>query len=324
MTITITTILIIFSMILGGTSATVYAAQDSLPEQTLYPVKVLSEDLAIQIPRSPARKLVLLLDYADRRVTELGALVDSGDQPPESLVERYEVHLDRALQLVSEMEASRMLAALTQVQSRLEKQARYLENLPHDGALLIRARETIRLRLRWAEFGLADPEQFRHQARERHRFHQPPEFPGGFAPGPNPEAPGAGYGPGPNQPPGSGDGEGPWCYATGTPNQGDGYGPGSCQTPGGGGYGPGPCPTGTPTPGSGYGPGPGPNPSHTPGSGEGYGPGPYVTGTPTPGSGYGSGPGPDPTCTCPNPGEGNCGGFDPHPPGNHAGKGGKE
>lgn len=312
MTITITTILVIFSMILGGTGATVYAAQGTLPEQTLYPVKVLSEDLAIQISRSPASKLDLLLDFADRRVTELGSLVDSGAQLPESLIERLELQLDRAIGLTSEMEGSRMLAALAQVQDRLAKQARYLENLPQDSALLIRARETIRLRLKWAEFGLTDPEQFRRQARERHRFHQLPE------------APGSGYGPGPGQPPGSGDGEGPWHRVTGTPDHGDGYGPGSYHTPGGGGYGPGPYLTGTPTPGSGYGPGPGPNPSHTPGSGEGYGPGPYITGTPTPGSGYGPGPGPDPTCTCPNPGDGNGCGSDPLPPGNHEGKGGKD
>ncbi len=309
MPITITTILIIFSMILSGTGATVYAAQDSLPEQALYPIKVLSEDLAAQIPRSPEYKLDLLLDFADRRVVELGALADSGTQPPAYLIERLEFHLDRAFLLASKMEEFRMLAALTQVQVRLEKQARYLENLPQNGALLIRAREAIRLRLEWAEFGLADPQQFRHQAQERDRFHQLPEVPGRFGPGSNPEAPGSGYGPGPYEPPDGGDGEGPWRYATPTPHAGDGYGPGS-------------YPTGTPMPGSGY--GPGPNPSHTPGSGEGYGPGPYVTGTPTPGSGYGPGPGPDPTCTCPNPDGGDGGGSDPNPHSDHGGNGGKE
>jgi Domain of unknown function (DUF5667) len=317
MPITITTILLVFSLILGGTSATVYAAQDSLPEQPLYAIKILSEDLAVQIPQPATNKIDLHLDFADRRVAELVALARSSAEPKEDLVYRLEFHLDRALQQASEMEGDQMVLALSQVQARLEKQSCFFTDQPLEGALMIRSREAIQIRLRWAEFGLDNPRQFRQQAQERHHFHQPPDSAGDYGPGPNPVEPG-GYGPGPNLRPGVGDGNGPGPYATGTPSPSNGYGPGPGpdQIPGDREYGPGPYPTSSPTPGNGYGPGPGYDPSQTPGTGDGNGPGPYVTGTPTPGSGYGPGPGPDPTCTCPNPdpGHDDGGGSVPNPP----------
>ena len=42
---TISTLILIFTILFGGTGATVYAAQNSLPDKTLYSVKLMIEDI---------------------------------------------------------------------------------------------------------------------------------------------------------------------------------------------------------------------------------------------------------------------------------------
>ena len=67
----------------GGTSATVYAAQDSLPDQGLYPVKLWIEDSLLALTISPPARLSTILDFADRRVAEMQGLVSAWKPVPE-------------------------------------------------------------------------------------------------------------------------------------------------------------------------------------------------------------------------------------------------
>ena len=47
----------------GGSGVTVYAAQDSLPDQALYPVKTWSEDVTLSLTRSPQMRLNHVLEF---------------------------------------------------------------------------------------------------------------------------------------------------------------------------------------------------------------------------------------------------------------------
>ena len=310
-------ILVVVSLFLGGTGATVFAAQGSLPNQPLYGVKILSEDLRLDLAGDPQDQLELNLAFAERRMEEFNATFQRGAPLSEAVLARYRQQLDQALKLACGLDDPQLARVLERIRLNLHSQEQALEHLqglagPQAEAGLARAQDMIRTRLRRVEDGLRNPQGFRKQA-------------GGQQPGQ--EIPG---GPSASQVPagGAGSSYGPGPFVTGTPTPGSGYGPG-------------PGPDASVTPGSGERYGPGPNPSHTPCSGEGScesngpgpgsgtvteggdGPGPGADDGETPGSGAGSGPGPGPaadsSCTA-----GSCEGAGPsqdagHHDGGHGG-----
>ncbi|MES0361017.1 MAG: DUF5667 domain-containing protein, partial [Anaerolineales bacterium] len=261
MYVTLTSIVVVLSLMLGGTGATVYAAQDSLPNQPLYGVKTFSEDLATSLSLRNHQRMQLELEYANRRVAEMTSLALRGINPPEPTLVRLEMHLDRVIELAASAGEGDMIKALLQVRARLERQIRSLNGAPQVGPVMTQAMEAIQTRLRWVELGLGEPNAFREQVRVRNQFQQLPEIGEGYGPGPgpNPEPePGeGGYGPGPGPDPDQEPGEGGY---------GPGSGPNPDQEPGGNGYSPGPGPASDQKSDEG-GPGPGPNSDQEPGEG---------------------------------------------------------
>jgi hypothetical protein len=276
---TLTSILMIVSVLLGGTGITVYAAQDSLPDQPLYGVKTWSEDFRVILTNNLQSKLDLGLELADRRVEEMVALSSSGVTPPDAVLARLENHLNQTLHLAAGLDEDCFASAMEKVRQAMQIQEQALIHAQVQAATpaeaqLIRARDMIQAQLRLVEDGLQDPLAFRERLRTREQLQIRQETctPTGEGNqqqkqqrGPSQTQAGESFGPGP--------------HMTITPTPGSGYGPG-----------PGPYATGTPTPGSGYGPGPGPQPSATPQSGarNGSGPGPTTE------SGGPQGPGPNP------------------------------
>jgi hypothetical protein len=272
---TLTSILMIVSVLLGGTGITVYAAQDSLPDQPLYGVKTWSEDFRVILTNDLQSKLDLDLELANRRVQEMAALSSSGVTPPDAVLTRLENHLNQTLYLAAGLDDDCFAPVMEKVRQAMQIQEQELIHAQVQAATpaeaqLVRARDMIQAHLRLVEDGLQDPLTFRERLRTREQLQIRQET----------------------------------CTPTGEGNQQRQQQRGPSQTQAGESFGPGPHMTITPTTGSGYGPGPGPNSTATAGSGSGYGPGPYVTGTPTPGSGYGPGPGPQPSAT-PQSGAGN-------------------
>ncbi|NOY99080.1 MAG: hypothetical protein GXP40_07745 [Chloroflexi bacterium] len=230
---TLISVITILGLLLGGTG-TVYASQDSLPTDVLYPVKVLTEEVRLELAADPQAEMNLLLGYAQRRVDEIAALVEEGVIPPDATMTRLNLQLQQALQLASQMDDAAMTQALLQNQTRLhimlQNQLQRMENIPASGEAEL-ALEQVRIRLeeqlRLVENGLADPQGFEQTMREeaQHRAEgTPPMF----------EAPMTGETMTPMQG-GNGQGHGPFGGMTGTPEPGMGtpqHTPGS--GPGGG------------------------------------------------------------------------------------------
>jgi hypothetical protein len=256
------TLLLAITLLLGAGGITTFAAQDSLPDEPLYALKLWSEETRLSLA-DHQQDWLLAMEFAERRAAEIGRMVENDQVPPEALQVRLRQQVEQAIRLAVSRPDDEARQALEQVRLRLEEQDQKMVMLqgglcPQAEAALIRARETIRERIRWAESGIQEPNQLREHfrlrlqkpeitpgAQEQHRYS------GTAAPG------------GPNQ---HGAGECPNCTPQGPQNGGN------------------PWTTGTPPPGSGY--------------GEGQGGNLWTTGTPTPGSGYGPGPGPGSGNTC--------------------------
>ncbi len=256
------TLALIFSLLFGGTGITAAAAQSSLPDEPLYPVKLLTEQVRTELTTREQAQLALMLDLASRRAEEANRLMAMGKAPSEALLARWQTHLEQAMRLAVRLGDEEARQALLRVQETLRQQMEGASS-PSSPA---RLQEMLRQQLRLVEEGIAEPEQLRQRFRQGAPMQT--SEPGGSR---NPwtdetPAPGSGYGPGP------GTGDCPECTPSGNGSQN-------------------PWTDETPTPGSGYGPGPGTGdcPECTP-SGDGS-QNPWTEGTPTPGSGYGPGPG---------------------------------
>ncbi len=244
----------------GSGAAVVSAAQDSMPDEALYPVKTLSEDVRLLATKSYLQQLDLVLQYTDRRINEIATLVISQKPVPEGTVTRLEQQLNAALQIAANMETEPMLQALIRIRERVEVQAQTMTILNAGSqpaeAQLLRLEARLRQQSQLAAAGEADPQSFQLQMRYRQGqdANQPPSAgENSQNPGVTPLAPGNSYGPGP---------------VFGDPT----------DSPGQFGVGPnGPNYTQTPTPGvNGYAPGPAYGATQTP-----YMVGPWWTLTPT-------------------------------------------
>jgi hypothetical protein len=207
-------LLVIAGLLFGG-GATVNAAQDDLPNEPLYSLKMWTEDLSLQVRNDPDQKVDRLMELAQVRIQEMTRLADAGQTVPDQTRLRLEQHIHQALQLCSTLEDQALNQALLQIRDRLQQQDRDMEQLqlhaPQDvQPVLAQTRTMLQQRLRWVEEGLVDREMFRSAARNGFLYGQEEDLtppvqngngeqngqPTSIPAGPNPDPGGANSGPG--------------------------------------------------------------------------------------------------------------------------------
>jgi hypothetical protein len=194
---TLVSIVTILGLLMGGTGGTVYASQDSLPNEALYGIKIVSENMRLNMANDAQSEISLLLEYANRRGDELSALAEEGTELPEATMTMLQIQLQQALQLAAEMEDAEMLQAMTQLQTALQTQLERMDQLLEDcpdgdctntDPLLEQLRIRLENRLRLVDEGMADPQGFRETVRNenRNRNSQEEELPVDETPTPDP------------------------------------------------------------------------------------------------------------------------------------------
>jgi hypothetical protein len=243
---TVSSIVLALALLFGGAGVAAYAAQDALPNDMLYPVKILTENLQVDLAASPQVQLRLLMGQLDRRAEEAAAMASKSEEVPAQIANRYEKHFDEALQLTLRMSDKDTPHAYEQLQNRLEVheaimlQTRERTNNPGTSdPVMAELREMIQHRLRLLADGLEDPHAFKHQLRLRYGPPAPeePEDLDAAAAGSEEHEEGYGpqAGPGPDAGPGSQAGPGPEAGPQAGPEAGPGpnAGPGPDASPGG-------------------------------------------------------------------------------------------
>jgi hypothetical protein len=95
---TLAVLIAMFVLIFGGASATAYAAQSSLPGDALYPVKTSLEQTQVRLSSNAADQAELQLEFAQRRLQEIAALIDDGRFTNiETATSEFEYHLQQAI-----------------------------------------------------------------------------------------------------------------------------------------------------------------------------------------------------------------------------------
>ncbi|MGW8249150.1 MAG: DUF5667 domain-containing protein [Anaerolineales bacterium] len=173
----LTALVVAVTIVFGGAGATAYAAQDSLPDQALYPVKLFSEDMRLNIAVEPQSQIKLLLNYTDRRVNEMAALLAKGEPVSQQTQERFQEQMASALKIAAGLDGESMVKTMATIQLRANNQLRIISQVqpesPGQGALMQqRVQALIREQLRLLEQGIKDPQQFMYQYQNefQHQF----------------------------------------------------------------------------------------------------------------------------------------------------------
>ncbi|MGD0612421.1 MAG: DUF5667 domain-containing protein [Anaerolineales bacterium] len=156
-------------LVFGGTALTVYAAQDSLPSEALYPVKTLSEDALLSLTPSSQARLNLTLDFIDRRLAEISGLQSAGRPIPQKVVDRLQGELDQVLTLTAGMDNPAMAQSLDEISQRTHGQLRAMAILVNGnpgGPALVGIQALLKEQAQAVDLGKADPQWFRQKVHQ--------------------------------------------------------------------------------------------------------------------------------------------------------------
>jgi len=160
----LTTIVLTF----GAVGGMVHASQDSLPNQTLYAVKTLTEDIRLRFAKQPKEKIRLLEKFAYRRVEELNELSEKEEVFPQVTFTRLEQHTGTMLKLASAQEGKNLIQSLKQIRKFLQAQEEMiskLANTEHGNAdkKLTQVQKKLQEKIHLTEEGLDNPAAFREK-----------------------------------------------------------------------------------------------------------------------------------------------------------------
>jgi hypothetical protein len=177
------TVILALILLFGGVG-TAYAAQSSLPNQALYPVKTMTEDVRLSLVANPQIKVGLLMEFTQTRVNEIQALSEKSIRPPAMVLNRLTTHLGLSIQIAGRMDDVQLQQTLSRISIILRneehKMDQFMAQAPAEsGSLLLPAREQIHASLLLVDVGLNDPRQFRERIRNQNQPSISPTLPAG-------------------------------------------------------------------------------------------------------------------------------------------------
>lgn len=168
------TISLALLLVFGSIGVTTYAAQNSLPSSAIYPVKLLSEDIRLELTTNAQTKFDLILAYANKRVEEIAALQTQGVAVGEPVVARLQDQYEIALQIASDMPDAQMAESLEQLQETAQIQLATMSSLKEivpaqNGQQLERVQKVLEEQQMVVQNGLKDPMTFRDTIRNKYK-----------------------------------------------------------------------------------------------------------------------------------------------------------
>ena len=175
----ITSLIVVLSLLFGGTGAAVVAAQGSLPGEGLYTLKLATEDVQFMITGNAEERLGKALDFVNNRFIEATIKEMEGevwtDQELTDLTERIEQNLKDALMAATAMENPEI--GLTTIKDQIKGFLNGRQIQPRDrdgyegsekGAGTEMFQNQLRKMFNIVEDGLEDPQNFADTIRVRY------------------------------------------------------------------------------------------------------------------------------------------------------------
>ena len=154
-------LVLVLAVMLGGAGVTAVAAQSSLPNEALYPVKLLVEDVQLSLASTSDAQIDVQLAQAQQRVREMVQLTDRGVAIPNDVPARLQTRLQAALQIAAQLDDQHMPPALDRIQLRTQDQLREMDRLQQHDAVWQQAENALTQAREMSQLGQSDPQQFR-------------------------------------------------------------------------------------------------------------------------------------------------------------------
>lgn len=215
---TLASILAVLALMFGGGAGTVYAAQDSLPNETLYPVKLYSEEFRMNMAGEPDEAFALALQFAQRRGDEIKTMMNEGVEPTAENMLQLAQQTQMAVQLAGELDGEAKLKVQNMIQNQMRRMLNLQGDASEEGAMLMQQTHTalqMQLMLAGGEAG-AGAGQGQNQNQGQGQGQDQDQGQGGPA-----EDPGQGQNQGESQGQGPADGSGQPETAPGEGNAGE-------------------------------------------------------------------------------------------------------
>jgi hypothetical protein len=169
--LTLARLALILAIMFGGTTATASAAQESMPSDVLYPVKLFTEDMRLALTDDPQASFDLNLAFANRRADEIAGSVEEGLQISNRVTLRLQEHLEQALQAAAQLDEGAMVQAMQQLQTmtQLHTQTMFQSQqgkAEHETEALQQAQQTMNQVQNTVQGALEDPTTFRQRQGE--------------------------------------------------------------------------------------------------------------------------------------------------------------
>jgi len=169
---TIGTIILIVTLVLGGGGVTVAAAQNSLPDDALDPVKIWSGDIRSGLTQNDQTRIQLAMDLVDRRAEEIAVMLRAGQIPPDSVQERLQAEVELAITLAVGQKDPDAISTLRQIRERIEQQEQVMLSVgepksPQEEMVQDQIQNMMREQLRLCDYGITDPQMLREHLRYR-------------------------------------------------------------------------------------------------------------------------------------------------------------
>ncbi|MBA4374603.1 MAG: hypothetical protein C0401_00325 [Anaerolinea sp.] len=160
---TIATLLVILGLVFGGSTATVYASQDALPNEVLYPVKLVTEGLQSNLASTAEAKMNLALDFAAVRVDEIMQMQEAGLIPPDAVFANLQMQINQAIEQATKLGSGELEQALLRIREKLQVQEQLMGNDLQD-PILLRTRTLLQERIQLVESGIGNLNGFYNEA----------------------------------------------------------------------------------------------------------------------------------------------------------------
>ncbi len=129
----LSSLIVAFTLLVGGAGATAYAAQDALPGDLLFPVKTLVEDAQLALTQDAVADLQLQATFTQARVDEIATLLATGryeDLPAAVEALNSELQgLAEMVPVVAERNPQQMQAVAAQIEQSLQQHTQMLSIL---------------------------------------------------------------------------------------------------------------------------------------------------------------------------------------------------
>ncbi len=153
-------VLVILTLVLGGGGLSVAAAQASLPGDLFYPVKILSEDIQLEVNNTSEDQVQFSLEFANRRFEEIQQLLEEGLMPPDPVIVRWQNQLLTAMR--NAIAADETVEALETIKAALQQQTQMMSQLTLGPAIELwknQFQNQIKNQIGLVDAGITDPQE---------------------------------------------------------------------------------------------------------------------------------------------------------------------